>query len=294
MFLTLLTDRPAASWKRLLLYFALFTGALALRADLTPEAYAALQSNAPEMVTIEITAVTKTPQANGLQVDAQATVVNAVRSATNLKAGDAIALSYVQVPQPAGVIEPGLVPVVIKDVMYIAYLQGGPPPSAYGPAALGQSFVAQKDWPTPANPQPKGWADVGLKDVTLSQNGTQYFAAYEKPEAPWRLLTAGTPPALLNFFQSSADTPNVKVLVYRAGTMTAQNSTATLTIERAVIITNPGNQAVGDALWAVWPSAGSPPLPQPLWTWTQDKLTVINPFEKTIQEISLAPKADKK
>lgn len=267
---------------------------LLARADPAPEAYAALQGNAPEALTIEITAVTKTSQANGVQVEAQATVLKVARTATNLKAGDTIAITYVQTPMPAGVAESGEVPVVIKGFAYTAYLLGGPPPSAYGAAALGQSFVMQKDWPTPANPMPKGWVDGQLMNVKISQSGAQYFAVYGKPEASWPLLAAGSPPVLLHFYQSSADTPNVKVLVYRAGTVAGPDPAGPLTIERAVIATNPGNQMVGDALWAVDTTPGSAPPKQPVWHWTADSLTVKNPLQMTIQDISLKPNADAK
>jgi len=291
---TLLPGRSVAFWKAPLFFFALFAIVLLAQAEPTPEAYATLQSNAPEALTIEITAVTKTSQANGVQVDAQATVLKVARTATNLKAGDSIALSYVQTPPPAGVVESGEVPVVIKGFAYMAYLIGGPPPSAYGAAALGQSFVMQKDWPTPANPLPKGWADGQLMNVRISQNGSQYFAVYGKPEANWPLLAAGEPPGLLHFYQSSSDTPNVKVLVYRAGTVTGQDPAGSFTIERALIITNPGNQLVGDALWAVDTTPGTATPKQPVWHWTADSLTVKNPFQMTIQDISLKPKTEAK
>jgi hypothetical protein len=288
---TLLPNRLTTSERASVFCFLLLASVLTTRADPTPEAYAALQSNAPEALTLEITSVTKTAQANGVQVDAQATVLKVARTATNLKAGDAVAISYVQAPLPAGVVDSGQVPVVIKGYAYTAYLAGGPPPSAYGMAALEQSFIMQKDWPTPANPMPKGWADGQLANVRISQNGAQYFAVYGKPEASWPLLAVDSPPVLLHFYQSSADTPNVKVLVYRAGTMASPDPAGPLTIERAVIVTNPGNQMVGDALWAVDTTPGTASPKQPVWHWTADSLTVKNPFQMTIQDISLRPKA---
>jgi hypothetical protein len=285
---TLLGRSPVSRQARWL-FFTLLASALALRAELSPEAYQQLQNSAPEQLAILVTGVVKTPTATGIQVDATATVIDVERSATGLSGGNLITLSYLQVPLPAGAVGPALVPLVIKGVTYTAYLQGGPPPSAYSPVAQGQSFITQKDWPTPTNPLPKSWVDSGKKSIQITQNGTQYFVDVGTPVLHIPLLTAGGPPVVLHYYQSSADTPNVQVLVYRAGTVASKDPAgAPLTVDRAVIITNPANLAVGDALWAV-NAPGAPPPPQPIWNWTADKLTVINLYEKTIQTITLKP-----
>jgi len=81
-----------------------------------------------------------------------------------------------------------------------------------------------------------------------------------------------------------------KVLVYRAGTLPGGNlTTGNLTIERAVFWGADG-KPMGDALWAVRTEPGAKPVPQPVWTFTADKLTVENPLARTVQEISLTPK----
>jgi hypothetical protein len=271
------------------LFFMLLASALALRAELSPEAYQQMQNGAPEQLAILVTDVVKTPQADGLQVNATATVIDVEHSASGLSGGNLITLSYVQVPLRAGTVGPAPVSVVVKGVTYTAYLQGGPPPSTYLPVAQGQSFIIQKDWPTPTNVLPKGWVDSGKKSIQITQNGTQYFVDVGAPVLHIPLLTAGGPPVVLHYYQSSADTPNVQVLVYVAGTVASKDPTgAPLTVERAVIITNPANVAVGDALWAV-NAPGVPQPPQPIWNWTADKLTVINLYEKTIQTITLKP-----
>ncbi|MGA2052499.1 MAG: hypothetical protein ABSH19_04225 [Opitutales bacterium] len=162
------------------------------------------------------------------------------------------------------------------------------------------------NWPTPAEPTPAGWAEwsqpAGEQPPAFQvvKTGSQYsviFTGMKSGSPPrWPLWSAGMPPVVLHYYQSAAaTTPGVSILVYKAGELTGQTpaGNSTLTIERAVIIDAGTNRPLGDALWAVRPPAGSAPLPQPEWTWAPDKLTVTNPFEKTIQEISLTPKTGK-
>jgi hypothetical protein len=170
------------------------------------------------------------------------------------------------------------------------------------PWLRGQNTTAPA-WPTPAEPTPAGWVESGQPSggqppaFQVEKTGKQYtvtFTGIKNGTPPrWPLLSAGDPPVVLHYYVSAVPTaPGVGILVYRAGSLTGQTATgnSTLTIERAVLIQSGTNRPLGDALWAVRPPEGSPPLPQPAWTWAPDKLTVTNPFEKTIQEISLTPK----
>jgi hypothetical protein len=115
---------------------------------------------------------------------------------------------------------------------------------------------------------------------------------------PLSLITAlGVPPVSLSDVEASLQQLSSWnaapiVVVYRAGTVSGPDAGGgTLTVERAVLFHPLTGKPLGDALWAVRPPAGAAPMPQPAWRCNGVKLTVENPYEKTIQEIPLAPPA---
>jgi hypothetical protein len=262
-----------------------------------------MQTAAPEAVNIKITSVDTTAGKDGDQVAARAIVLSVTRSATGLARLQKLSIAYAHTPLAAGMAGPGPVPVLENGATYTAYLTGGPDPTPYAPAAGAQSFVYNVNWATPANPTPNGWMDIDLQkhpdmaSFNLQPTGNYYTVTYSSRQGPpgtWPLLATGNPPALLHLYYNSVVGAPVQILVYVGGTMPAGDPAGTiLTVERAVIISLPSEKPLGDALWAVRAPTGSPALAQPTWTWSRDSLTVTNPFEKTIQTISLTPKAGK-
>ena len=307
-------------------WVGLLASAAVARGESSPQADAAMQAAAPEVLVIEVTSVKTTPGKDGVQVDAQAKVVSVTRTKTNLIAGDVVALSYAHptLPpfQPGSVMPSGPAQVVEANATYQAYLEGGPPPSAYMPVAERMSFEAI------LNPRTFTPADLTVYSNDLGQaqftreNG-RWFAKLNDAGPKLPLMATGeTAPTLLENTTlgeimkvvqiKQAIPPNFRagnilvvpdsgfgmlpsVLVYEAGNTTAPDDSKTvLQVERALIYDRETGRPVGDALWAVRGSNGGNGLPEPIWHVSFTTLTVENPFQKTIQEISLTPKADKK
>lgn len=115
----------------------------ALRAELPPSAYEKMQSDAPEVLRIQVLRVTQQPDSDASTTDVSvlAQIVKVGRSATKLKPGDMITVNYKVVSHPAGWVGPGEVPVLKENAESVAYLkaiQGGE--QEYAPAAGAMSF----------------------------------------------------------------------------------------------------------------------------------------------------------
>jgi hypothetical protein len=197
---------------------ALMVGGLAVlstRAELSPAAYKEMQDAAPEQLVLKVTSVKLTPGKDGQQVDAQATVVDVPRTATKLKTGATIALSYAHSQLPTGMVGPGPVPIVTENTTYTAFLEGGPPPAPYMPAARGQSFIAMEktgipnaavDADSAKNHDfvPVSLLSLGnlpkelLAGVQLTKQNGRWFAKVSANTTAVPLLAGGeTPPALI-------------------------------------------------------------------------------------------------
>jgi hypothetical protein len=125
--------------------FALFAALStpALRAELPPSAYEKMQSDAPEVLRIQVLRVTEQPGSDAAttNVSMLAQVVKVGRTATKLKPGDMITVNYQLVSHPAGWVGPGEVPVLKENAESVAYLkavEGGE--QEYAPAAGAMSF----------------------------------------------------------------------------------------------------------------------------------------------------------
>jgi hypothetical protein len=132
--------------KRLLACFFSLLAAFstpALRAELPPSAYEKMQSDAPEVLRIQVLRVTQQPgsDASTTNVSMLAQVIKVGRTATKLKPGDMITVNYKLVSHPAGWVGPGEVPVLKENAESVAYLkviEGGE--QEYAPAAGAMSF----------------------------------------------------------------------------------------------------------------------------------------------------------
>ncbi len=191
--------------------FAVFSA----RAELSPAAYQEMQDAAPEQVVLKVTSVKLTPGKDGQQVDAQATVVDVPRTATKLKTGDTLSLSYAHSQLPTGMVGPGPVPIVAENTTYTAYLEGGPPPAPYMPAARSHSFIAvdttaAASAPASAQTTPShdfvpasltaldGLPKELLSGIQLTKQNGRWFAKISANTTAVPLLAGGdTPPALI-------------------------------------------------------------------------------------------------
>ena len=297
------------------------------------EADEAMQETAPEALVIQVISVNTTPGKDGVQVEARAKVVIVGRTKTNLKAGDVFALSYAAArtpPLPPGSGGPASA-AVEAYADYAAYLEGGPPPFTYRPAAEGQSLtlLSKAKMFVPAN-SPIQPSDE-LKQAELIRENNRWYVKLKGTSSKLPLMaTSETPPMLLGsallgeiifakqlqklgpakdgsvpatvkslaFWNSPTEFgPEMLLsfLVYQAGSTTAPDDPNTvLQVERALIYDPANSRPIGDALWAVRGPNGTQGLPQPVWHVSLTTLTVENPYEKTIQQISLPLAADKK
>jgi hypothetical protein len=130
--------------KRLLTCLFLAISAVALvRAELPPSAYEKMQSDAPEVLRIQVLRVTEQPgsDASTKDVSMLAQVLKVGRSASKLKSGDMITVNYKVVTHPPGWVGPGEVPILEENKETVAYLkpvEGGE--QEYAPAAGAMTF----------------------------------------------------------------------------------------------------------------------------------------------------------
>ena len=138
-------DAPAASPQ--LEKVPVTTDVHAPNPTVTPEAYKAMQLDAPEDVVIHVVllkteaAQTEDHRPGALLVEARAMVTAVTRSTTKLTVGSAIYLQYPYIPQVPGMPAPPPVPVLKVNGDYRAYLVGGPANLPYAPSAGAESFL---------------------------------------------------------------------------------------------------------------------------------------------------------
>ena len=116
----------------------IIAGAPAAFCELPPTVYKQLQDNSPEHLQIKVLLVKTKEVKNGAQVFVEATVINVMRSASNLKVGDVIRIEYFHSTSRA----PG--PVLWRFCPG-PVVRGVPKPystgdKSYSPAARGRSF----------------------------------------------------------------------------------------------------------------------------------------------------------
>jgi hypothetical protein len=135
------------SYKSLWLFFVVIS-ALSARGELPPYVYQDLQAKSPEALTIKVESVSiatsDEPSLKRLTITAEARVEKVVRSASGLKPGDAIRLSYVRLEHKQPMPGPSEPEVLQKDRSYPAFLVKAAEDQVYSLAARSYSFRALK------------------------------------------------------------------------------------------------------------------------------------------------------
>jgi hypothetical protein len=133
------------SYKNLCLFF-LVISALSARGELPPYVYQELQTKSPEVLTIKVESVSIATSDEAslkrLTITADARVEKVIRSASGLKPGDAIRISYVRLEHKQPMAGPSEPEVLQKDRSYPAFLVKAPEDEAYSLAARSFSFRA--------------------------------------------------------------------------------------------------------------------------------------------------------
>ena len=126
---------------RLILALALFLTA-PLMAELPPSAYESMQAKATEFLEVEVLSVDVKPSeaTNEKKITLIARVGKAFRSATGVGEGAVISITYSEVARPTGWVGPGRVPILKEGDKKVAYLEKGPKPNQYLPAAGAMTF----------------------------------------------------------------------------------------------------------------------------------------------------------
>lgn len=95
-----------------------------LHAELPPSAYESMQAKAPEYLKIEVLRVSVEPgeEANQQKIELVALVKEVNRTATDVKPGDMINITYTVTEHPKGWAGPGAIPVPMEREQMVAYL----------------------------------------------------------------------------------------------------------------------------------------------------------------------------
>ena len=127
--------------RRLILAFVLMLTA-PLMAELPPSAYEAMQAKAPEFFEVEILRSDVKPEdgPNDKKITLTARVSKTFRAATGISEGAVITITYTEVARPAGWAAPGRVPILKEGDKKVAFLEKGPKPNQYLPAAGAMTF----------------------------------------------------------------------------------------------------------------------------------------------------------
>ena len=127
--------------RRLILAFVLMLTA-PLMAELPPSAYEAMQAKAPEFFEVEILRSDVKPEdgPNDKKITLTARVSKTFRTATGISEGAVITITYTEVARPAGWAAPGRVPILKEGDKKVAFLEKGPKPNQYLPAAGAMTF----------------------------------------------------------------------------------------------------------------------------------------------------------
>jgi len=122
------------------------TAVLPARGELPPYVYQDLQAKSPEALTIKVESVSiaasDEPTLKRLTITAGARVEKVLRSASGLKPGDAIRISYVRLEHKQPMPGPSEPEVLQKDRSYPAFLVKAEEDEAYSLAARSFSFRA--------------------------------------------------------------------------------------------------------------------------------------------------------
>ena len=115
---------------------------LALRAELPPSAYEAMQAKAPEFLEIQVMRVEIEPGENieDQKISLLARVEKVHRTDTKLQAGDLLTIIYTVTDRPRGWVGPGAVPILNEGDRNVAYLLKGDKPDEFKPAAGAMTF----------------------------------------------------------------------------------------------------------------------------------------------------------
>lgn len=107
--------------------------------ELPPSAYKRMQDEAPEHLQIKVLSVKTREMRDGVEVFAEAKVTAVIRSASDLKIGDAIRIEYFHSTRRAP--GPSPVPILVQDQSCQAFLRRySKPGKSYSSAAGGRSF----------------------------------------------------------------------------------------------------------------------------------------------------------
>lgn len=111
-------------------------------AELPPSTYEAMQAKAPEFFEVEILrSDVKTGDApNDKIITLTARVGKTIRTATGISEGAVITITYTEVARPAGWVGPGRIPIIKEGDTKVAFLEKGPKPNQYLPAAGAMTF----------------------------------------------------------------------------------------------------------------------------------------------------------
>ena len=113
-----------------------------MMAELPPSAYEAMQAKAPEFFEVEILRSDVNPGdgPNDKKITLTARVSKTFRTATGISEGAVITIIYTEVARPAGSAGPGRIPILKEGDTKIAFLEKGPKPNQYLPAAGAMTF----------------------------------------------------------------------------------------------------------------------------------------------------------
>lgn len=108
-------------------------------AELPPSAYEKMQQEAPEHLVMKVLNVRLEREGESQKVEAMAVVEQVLRSATKVKVGDVIRITYLHTPLPEGMVGPKPVPVLKDEAVVPAFLKNEG--SAFVPVARAMSFT---------------------------------------------------------------------------------------------------------------------------------------------------------
>ena len=134
---------PLRSLRSLCAFFVI-AAALSTYGELPPSVYKELQEKSPEALTVKVESVTISttdePRFKRLSITAEALVETVIRSASGLKSGDAIRISYVHLEHTGPLAGPSEPDVLKKGRSYPAFLAKAEKREVYTTAARGYSF----------------------------------------------------------------------------------------------------------------------------------------------------------
>lgn len=111
-------------------------------AELPPSAYESMQASAPESLEIQVLRVDIAPgnSESKQEIQVMATVEEVIRTASGLKPGDVLNITYSHEERPPGWVGPGQVPILALGGTHVAYLKKMENALDYAPAAGAMSF----------------------------------------------------------------------------------------------------------------------------------------------------------